>query len=255
MRRSFVVGNWKMNKTLAEARTLVSGIAERLPASTAVDVGIAPSAILLMPMCKALAGAPMQLGAQNVFHESSGAYTGELSPPMLVDAGCGFVIIGHSERRQIFGEGGELLQRKVAASIAAGLDVIYCIGETLEQREQAQTHRVLEDQLSGVLVAGLDWGKITLAYEPVWAIGTGRNATADQAQETQQFVRGWIGETYGPLAAAHMRIQYGGSVKPDNAAELMSMPDVDGALVGGASLKADDFVAIIEAAERSTVQS
>ena len=249
MRRPFVVGNWKMNLLLADARALLIALREGLAGCTSVDVGIAPSAVLLMPMCKAIAESIIQLGAQNAYNEDSGAFTGEIAPPMLVDAGCKFVIIGHSERRAIFGESGELLGKKVQASLAAGLDVIYCIGETLEQREGGRTEAVLQQQLSEVMVADLEWQRVTIAYEPVWAIGTGRTATPDQAQTTHRFVRGWLNRKYGDAASAAIRILYGGSVKPSNAKELMSMADIDGALVGGASLKADDFLAIIRAAQ------
>ncbi len=249
MPRPYVVGNWKMNNTLAQARALVAALREGLAADGSVDVGIAPPATLHMPMCRAVAGSPIELGAQNVYCESSGAYTGEIAPAMLVDAGCRFVIIGHSERRWIFGEAGDLLRKKVRAAVDAGLNVIYCIGETLEQRERGETNRVLEHQLSEALVEGLDWQTVTVAYEPVWAIGTGKNATADQAQEAHEFVRDWLNQQYGDSASANMRIQYGGSVTPANARELMARADVDGALVGGASLKADGFLAIIRAAE------
>lgn len=248
MRRPYVVGNWKMNTTLAAARALVSAIREGLPDECNVDVGIAPPATLLMPMRKAVADSPIRLGAQNVYCEPSGAYTGEISPPMLLDAGCRFVIIGHSERRRIFGECGELLRKKVSAAIAAGLEVIYCIGETLEQREGGQTEALLERQLADVLTTELDWSRITIAYEPVWAIGTGRNATAEQAQQAHAFIRAWLNGRYGDSASARIRVQYGGSVKPSNAAELLARPDVDGALVGGASLKAAEFLGIIKAA-------
>lgn len=251
MRRPYVVGNWKMNNTLAEARALVVAVREGLGDGSTAEIGIAPSTVLLMPMARAVADSPIQLGAQNVYCEPSGAYTGETSPAMLVDAGCRFVIVGHSERRAIFGESGDLLRRKVTAATGAGLNVIFCLGETLDQRERGETNEVLERQLAEVLVDGTDWRKITVAYEPVWAIGTGRNATADQAQTAHEFLRGWLNEKFGDTASAEIRIQYGGSVKPANAHELMSLPDVDGALVGGASLAADDFLAIIRATEGS----
>ncbi len=248
MRRPFVVGNWKMNHLLADARALMTALREGLAGNTSVDVGIAPSAVLLMPMCRAVAESIIQLGAQDSYCQASGAFTGEIAPPMLVDAGCKFVIIGHSERRAIFGESGELLAKKVQAALSAGLDVIYCIGETLEQREGGRTEAVLQQQLSEVMAAELEWQRVTIAYEPVWAIGTGRTATPDQAQTTHRFVRGWVNRKYGDAASAAMRILYGGSVKPSNAEELMDMADIDGALVGGASLEADDFLAIIRAA-------
>lgn len=251
MRRPFIVGNWKMNHTLAPARALVAQIREGLPADCRASVGIAPTSVLLMPMCKEVADCPIELGAQNVFHESSGAYTGEVAPAMLLDAGCTFAIIGHSERRRIFGESNELLHNKVLAATQAGLNVIFCIGETLEQRESGQTNKVLEHQLRTGLDQELDWRKVTLAYEPVWAIGTGQNATPDQAQEAHQFIRGWLNEQFGDQAANAMRIQYGGSVKKSNAEALLKLPDVDGALVGGASLDAQEFLGIIQAAHQN----
>ena len=251
MRRPYIVGNWKMNNTLAEARALVAAVREGLGSDSTAEIGIAPATVLLMPMCRAVADSPIQLGAQNVYCESSGAFTGETSPAMLVDAGCQFVIVGHGERRAIDGESGEWRRRQVAAATGAGLNVKYCLGETLEQRERGETNDVLERQLAEVLVDGTDWRKITVAYEPVWAIGTGQNATPDQAQAAHEFLRGWLNEKFGDTASAEIRIQYGGSVKPANAQELMNLPDVDGALVGGASLAADDFLAIVRATEGS----
>jgi len=249
MRKPYIVGNWKMNCMLADARALVDGILEGFgDVSEKVDVGFAPPAYLLMPMCRIVADSPVKLGAQNVYHQPKGAFTGEIAPSMLIDAGCSFVIIGHSERRQIFGESGEMLLNKVQAAIDAGLEVIYCIGETLEQREAGQTNDVLQRQLSEAMVDSLQWQKVTVAYEPVWAIGTGKVATLEQAQEAHLFVRNWLKAKYGPDAADAMRIQYGGSVKPSNAEDLLKMPDVDGGLVGGASLKAADFLGIITAA-------
>ena len=238
-----------MNNSLAEARALVGALREGLPSAGGVDVGIAPPATLLMPMCKAVADSDIELGAQNVYCETSGAYTGEIAPAMLADAGCRFVILGHSERRRLFGETDKLLCKKVRAAIDAGLNVIYCIGETLEQREAGETMSVLENQLAEVMVADLDWQKVTVAYEPVWAIGTGKNAKPDQAQQAHEFIRGWFNERYGDVASSRMRIQYGGSVNPANAEHLMAMADVDGALVGGASLKAPDFLTIVRAAQ------
>ncbi len=249
MRRPYVVGNWKMNHTLVPARSVVRALRERLPAQGGpVDVGIAPSYVLLMPMCKEVDGTSIRLGGQNMYHAHDGAFTGEVAPDMLLDAGCSFVIIGHSERRQVFNEPAAMLSRKVAMAIETGLDVIYCIGETLEQREAGQTTDVLLEQLADVLPADLAWERLTIAYEPVWAIGTGRTATSDQAQEAHAVIRQWLGQHFGAAAAEAIRIQYGGSVKPGNAAELLAQPDVDGALVGGASLVAEDFAAIIEAA-------
>ena len=191
---------------------------------------------------------PVQLAGQNCYPEESGAFTGEISPGMLVDAGCTYVIVGHSERRQLFGETNDLLHRKVRAAMNAGLKVIYCVGETLEQREAGQTEDVITQQLEQVLGVDLDPAKLTIAYEPVWAIGTGRTATPGQAQEVHAFIRAWISRTFGQNVADELVIQYGGSVKPDNAGDLLACPDVDGALVGGACLVAADFAAIIRAA-------
>ena len=248
MRTPFVAGNWKMHKTLGEACELVGGLREQLSPQPPVTVAICPPFTLLLRMGKELDGTSIRLGAQNCHYEKQGAFTGDISPQMLVDVGCTYVIIGHSERRQVFGEPSELLAKKVPAAIDAGLEVIYCVGETLEQREAGQTQDVVGQQLDQVLSKSLDPSKLTIAYEPVWAIGTGRTATPDQAQEVHAFVRARIGSIFDRGAADAMAIQYGGSVKPSNAAALMSCPDVDGALVGGACLVADDFVAIIRAA-------
>ncbi len=248
MRRKYVAGNWKMNLTLAEARALVEGIRAGLPAAGAVDVAIFPPFVLLFPMAKAVAGSPIEFGGQNCHFEASGAFTGEVSPQMLVDTGAHSVIIGHSERRHVFGEKGDMLKKKVVAAQRAGLKVIYCVGETLDEREAGQTEAVLERQLGEVLGPDVDPDRLTVAYEPVWAIGTGRTATPDQAQSAHAFCRQRIGGLYNSGVAGRMRIQYGGSVKAANARELMSQPDVDGALVGGASLKADEFLGIIQGA-------
>jgi triosephosphate isomerase len=201
-----------------------------------------------MPMCKEVSGTPISLGAQNVYHEASGAFTGEIAPAMLVDAGCSFTLVGHSERRQLFAESGETLSRKVQAALGADLDVIYCVGETLAERQADQTTEVLKRQLNEAVAPDLQHQRLTIAYEPVWAIGTGLTATAEQAQDAHRFIRNWLAERLGGDASETIRIQYGGSVKPSNAGELLAMPDVDGALVGGASLKADDFAGILEAA-------
>jgi len=251
MRTPFVAGNWKMHKTLAEARTLMAGLRQRMKPDWEVTVAVCPPFPLLLPMSREIEGTPIRLGAQNVYCQPEGAFTGEVSPPMLVDAGCSYVIIGHSERRQHFGEEHDLLARKVTAAMEAGLEVIYCVGETLADREADRTQDVVARQLEAVITAELDASKLTLAYEPVWAIGTGRTATPGQAQEVHAFIRGRIGSIYDGATAESMVIQYGGSVKPNNAAELMACPDVDGALVGGACLVAEDFAAIIGAAARA----
>ena len=248
MRRPFVAGNWKMNNTLSEARALMGELREQLSPQAAVDVAVFTPSTLLYPMGREIDGTAIALGAQNCHFEPSGAFTGEVSPRMIKEAGCTYVLVGHSERRQHFGEGGEILKLKLEAALRAGLDVIYCIGETHEQRQRGETEAVLDRQMAEVLHGELDAGRLTMAYEPVWAIGTGVTATSEQAQASHQFVRSKLASIFGPSGAAQMRIQYGGSVKPGNAAELMACPDVDGALVGGASLVAGDFVAIIAAA-------
>jgi len=248
MRKKYVAGNWKMNLNLAEAKALVEGIKKGLPAGANIDVAVCPPFYMLVPLAEILSGSPIALGAQNCYFEPKGAFTGEVSAPMLKDAGCRTVIIGHSERRQYFGEAGDLLKKKVMAALANGLEVIYCIGETLEEREAGKTESVISRHLREVCGPDVSLDKVTIAYEPVWAIGTGKTATPAQAQEVHAYCRAEIAKLYNPTVAANVRIQYGGSVKPDNAKELMSQPDVDGALVGGASLKAADFLGIIQGA-------
>ena len=248
-RRKFVCGNWKMHKTAAEAVALVRELRQRL--NTTVQVGIAPPFTALFPVKAALQGSPIQLFAQNCHLEKQGAFTGEISAPMLAEVGCDGVILGHSERRQLFGETDEGVNKKLRAVLEAQLQAIVCVGESLAEREANRTWEVVSRQVRGAL-AGLgaeQVGKLTLAYEPVWAIGTGKVATTGQAQEVHGQIRGLIRELAGPQAAESVRIQYGGSVKPENAAELLSQPDIDGALVGGASLKADDFARIIAGAK------
>ncbi len=248
MRRLYVAGNWKMNLNLAQARALLEDIQARLPEDPPVDLAVFPPFVLLQPLAHMLKRLPIGLGAQNCHFEPKGAFTGEISPLMLKDAGCDSVIIGHSERRHVFGEPGDLLKKKVEAALGAGLKVIYCVGETLTEREAGQTEPVLTRQVHEVLGAEVSLDRVTIAYEPVWAIGTGRTATPEQAQSAQAFVRQEIKKLYNSEVGDRVRIQYGGSVKAANARELMSRPDVDGALVGGASLKADEFVGIIEGA-------
>ena len=248
MRKPLIAGNWKMHKTLAEARELVNGIRDGLRDDVNVDVLICPPFQLLAPMAKAVEGSRIMLGAQNAHEASHGAFTGEVSVPMLADAGCTHVIIGHSERRHIFGETGSLLAKKVRAVIGGGLEVVYCIGETLEQREAGRTQAVVEKQITEVIGRDIAPDRLIVAYEPVWAIGTGRNATPEQAQEVHALVRSKLAEVYDRTAADSIRILYGGSVKPNNAEGLLAQSDVDGALVGGACLVAADFLAIIAAA-------
>jgi len=248
-RRKFVCGNWKMHKTIAEAVQLVRELRDRAGKSGA-QVAVAPPFTALAAVKQALQGSAIQLFAQDCHHEKQGAFTGEVSATMLKDAGCDGVIVGHSERRQYFGETDESVAKKVRAALAESLHPIVCVGETLQEREAGKTWEVVSRQVRGGL-AGLDAGslqRITLAYEPVWAIGTGRTATTAQAQEVHAQIRGLLRELGGAQVADADRIQYGGSVKPDNAKDLLSQPDIDGALVGGASLKANDFAAIVAAA-------
>lgn len=251
MRTPLVAGNWKMHNTLPEARALMAGIRSGLRAGGKVEVAVCPPFTLLYPMGKEVDGTAIKLGAQNVYCENQGAFTGEISPSMLKAAGCTYVIIGHSERRQLFGEGGDLLHRKVRAALAAGLEVIYCLGETLEQREALRTEAVVERQLTEVMADDVDAARVVLAYEPVWAIGTGRTATPEQAQAVHAFLRAKTAGVWSASAADRLRILYGGSVKPDNAEALMACPDVDGGLVGGACLQAESFLAIVGAAAKS----
>jgi triosephosphate isomerase (TIM) len=251
-RKKFVCGNWKMHRTADEARALAREVragAEAL--ADRVDVAIAPPFTALFAAAAELAGSRIGLAAQNLHWESQGAFTGEVSAPMLVNAGCRHVLCGHSERRQFFGDTDEAVRRKAKAALEAGLHPIVCVGEILSEREGGRTLEVVGRQVRAAL-SGLtpeQVGALTLAYEPVWAIGTGKTATSAQAQEVHAALRAILREL-APAAADAVRILYGGSVKPDNAAELMSQPDVDGALVGGASLKALDFTGIIQGAIR-----
>jgi triosephosphate isomerase len=251
VRRKFVCGNWKMHKTVGEAVALVGELRAGLADAAAVQVAVAPPYTALHAVAGALAGSPVELAAQEVHWEAQGAFTGAVSPAMLADVGCRHAIVGHSERRQLFGETDEGVRRKVAALFAANVLPIVCVGETLAEREAVRTLEVVERQvraaLAGLPAAAL--GSLTVAYEPVWAIGTGKTATSGQAQEVHAAIRNILRELGGSAGDA-VRIQYGGSVKPENAAELMSQPDVDGALVGGASLKAKDFIAIVKGALR-----
>ena len=248
-RRPLLAGNWKMHLTLVEAQRLVQELVS-LCGTDAADVVICPPFTALASAGQWLRGSQIALGAQDVCWEAQGAWTGEISPPMLLDVGCRWVIIGHSERRTHFGESDETVRRKLRAALAYGLTPIVCIGETLAQREERQTLETLACQLDGAMVScsAAECERVVLAYEPVWAIGTGRNATPEQAQEAHAFIRGWVKARYGDEAAEAVRIQYGGSVTPANAADLLRQPDVNGALVGGASLKAETFAAIVKAA-------
>jgi triosephosphate isomerase len=248
-RRKFVAGNWKMYTLGAAGADLARAVAEGVAGSSA-RVAVCPPFPYLSRIADVLRGSAVELGAQDVYPAKEGAFTGEVSPDMLYDVGCRLVIVGHSERRHGLGETSEFANRKVVAAWAAGLDVVLCVGETLEERESEKTFIVLEEQLSGMLKTLQPDGvsKLTIAYEPVWAIGTGRTASPAQAQEVHSYIRGLFEAAIGREAAARLIIQYGGSVKPENARELLSQPDIDGALVGGASLKADSFISIVRAA-------
>ena len=252
MRKPFVAGNWKMNTDsntgVALAENIASGSVQ--VAGQAVTVAVCPPFVYLQSVTKALRSSSIAVGAQDIYFESEGAFTGEISPSMLKDVGCSYCLCGHSERRHVIGESDELINKKVAAAIAGGLLPILCVGELLEEREASQTNEVVTRQVKEGL-AGLSAEKleaVTVAYEPVWAIGTGLTATPEQAQEVHEFIRKLLGQMYDEKIAEEIRILYGGSVKPDNAADLMGQKDIDGSLVGGASLKADDFLAIIQAA-------
>ena len=247
MRRALIIGNWKMHKTVAQAVEFARTLSAGFPAMPDRDVAIAPPFTALHALSAVLKDTAIALCAQDVHWEQEGAFTGEVSAPMLVQAGVDAVILGHSERRQLFGETDEALARKLPAAIAAGLEPILCVGETEEARDAEQTEAVLESQiqadLQGVEAAQMD--RIVVAYEPIWAIGTGRTATPQQAQEAIAFIRDTLRARGGD--ADRVRILYGGSVKPGNAAELIGQADIDGALVGGASLEAGDFAGIVEA--------
>jgi len=252
MRKPFVAGNWKMNTNSHTSVTLAEGIARCCSeiAGQSVDVAVIPPFVYIQAVVKALTTKSITVGAQDVYYEKDGAFTGEISTSMLKDIGCIYCLCGHSERRHVIGETDELVNKKVTAAIGGGLLPILCVGELLEERKANKTEKVVARQIKKGL-AGLSDEKasaITIAYEPVWAIGTGLTATPEQAQEVHGFIRNLLAKLYNDQLAQEIRIQYGGSAKPDNAAELLAQPDIDGLLVGGASLKANDFVAIIQAA-------
>lgn len=242
MIRPFIAANWKMNKTILEAKEFVNAFAPSVSDINDIDIVIAPSFTALFLVAELIKGSNIKLSAQNVFYEEKGAYTGEISPLMLKDVGCDYVIIGHSERRHYFGEDNEILNKKVKAALRNGLEVIFCIGETLKEREEGKTFDVLERQVKEGL-RDIDLSRIVIAYEPVWAIGTGRTASPEQAQEAHAYIRNKLKDLYG--AADTVRIIYGGSVTPDNIDDLMACHDVNGALVGGASLKPESFERIV----------
>ena len=248
-RRCLIAGNWKMNKTPEETASFIDAFLPRLVDASATEVLLLPPYTSLESTGRRLSGTPIELGAQDVHHEASGAYTGAISAPMLVGCGCRYVLVGHSERRRVFGDDDDAVRRKLRAALDAGLSPILCVGETLDERRTGETEAVLTRQLSAAL-DGLEndaTDRIVIAYEPVWAIGTGETATPAQAQEAIVGVRAWLAERFDGPTAAKVRILYGGSVKPENAGELVGLPDVDGALVGGASLDPEAFAAIVEA--------
>lgn len=249
-RTPLIAGNWKMHKSIAEAAAFVDGLRPLVAEWSGIDLVICPPFTALQATGDALADSTIMLGAQNAYCAASGAYTGEVSPQMLLDAGCTWVIIGHSERRQIFGEADDLLNRKLHFALDSGLRVMFCIGETLAEREGGTMNAVLERQINeGLKGLGADrFDHVAVAYEPVWAIGTGVVATPEQAQEAHAYVRGVVAKGFGDAVASALRIQYGGSVKPDNAAVLFGQPDVDGFLVGGAALEPGSFADIARAA-------
>jgi triosephosphate isomerase len=247
-RKLIIAGNWKMNKTVAEALALVNDLKRELAGVKEVDIVVCPPFTALESVSKAILDSNIRLGAQNMNENNFGAFTGEICAGMLKEFSVRYVILGHSERRQYQKETDELIARRALAAHAAALKPIVCVGETLAERESGLTEKVLETQVRGSL-AGLSAEQMLetiIAYEPVWAIGTGRTATAAQAQQAQAFIRGLLAQRYGEAVARRVRIQYGGSVKPSNARELMSQPDVDGALVGGASLEARSFADIVK---------
>ena len=250
MRTPFIAGNWKMHTNHREAAELAAGIVDRTRDITDVDIAVCPPHTSLMAVGGIVGGSVVRLGAQNMHWEEKGAYTGEISSNMLLTLGCEYVILGHSERRAYFHESDNTVNRKVKAALGAGLKPIVCVGETREQREGGVTRQVVETQVRGAfegLSPGFFAGTV-IAYEPVWAIGTGLTATAGQAQEVHGFIRGLLTELLGDDTAAATRILYGGSMKPENAGELLAQPDIDGGLIGGAALDAGSFEAIIRAA-------
>ncbi|MFO8052782.1 MAG: triose-phosphate isomerase [Candidatus Omnitrophota bacterium] len=248
MRKPFIAGNWKMNKTAAEAADLASKLKENVGEFKDADILICPPYTSLSAAQEAIKDSVIELGAQNMHWQDKGAFTGEVSAAMLKGAGIKFVIIGHSERRKYFSETNQEVNKKIKSAISADLLPIVCVGETLEQREQGKEKEVIEKQLTEGFnsLTEDDLEKVTVAYEPVWAIGTGKTATGEQADQMHSFIRNWFRENFSDQAAEKIRLLYGGSVKPANIQELISKENIDGALVGGASLKAQDFTAIIK---------
>ncbi|MFK5926041.1 MAG: triose-phosphate isomerase [Desulfuromusa sp.] len=247
MRKPLIAGNWKLNKTIAESRELATQLAQSLKSVSDRDVVIAPVFTALTTVAEVINKSPIQLAAQNCYPATAGAFTGELSPLFLQDAGCQYVIIGHSERRQLLGETDTLINQKLVKVLETGLKPILCVGETLAERESDQMLAVLGKQIKAGLanLTAAQMATVVIAYEPIWAIGTGKTATTEQAQEAHAFIRGLLQELFIPDVANKTRILYGGSVKPNNIDNLMGQEDIDGALVGGASLNAEDFVRIV----------
>ncbi len=254
MRKPIIAGNWKMNKTISEALDLVRQLSISLKDVKDVDILVCPPFTALSGVCQTLENSNIKVGGQNIFWEESGAFTGEVSAVMLKDALCDYVIIGHSERRNIFKETNDSVNRKIKAALSAGLKAIVCVGEKLEERKAEKTFKVITDHIQGGLasLSADDLENVIIAYEPVWAIGTGVNATPEQAQEVHAFIRKMIADNFGKHTADKMRIQYGGSVKPANIETLIGCPDIDGALVGGASLQAESFSQIVKLCSQET---
>ncbi len=248
MRKPIIAGNWKMNKLTSEAVELARELKNKAGSIADREIVLCPPFTVLSSVKKVIAGSRIRLGAQNMHWEVSGAYTGEVSPSMLKDIGCDYVILGHSERRQYFAETNEAVNRKVKTAFSAGLIPIVCVGETLAQREKGDTLKVIEEQVKTGLsgLTGKESKELVVAYEPVWAIGTGKTATPEQAEEVQRFIRKLLGQIFGKENAQAIRILYGGSINPDNISALMSCENVDGGLVGGASLKAESFLKVMQ---------
>lgn len=249
-RKIFIAGNWKMNTTVEEAAALAKDVAAKMGTVTDVDIAVCPPYTNLAAVAEAIKGSTVKLGAQDVFWEEKGAYTGKISCAMLKSVGVTYAIIGHSEQRQYFGETNETVNKKVKAALAADLLPIICVGETLEERKSGKMDAIIEAQTKGAFegISKEDALKCTIAYEPVWAIGTGETATPQQANEAHVFIRKIVAGIFDEQTAGEIRIQYGGSMKPENAAELLAQTDVDGGLIGGAALKADSFFGIVKPA-------
>jgi triosephosphate isomerase len=253
MRRFLIAGNWKMNTTRQSGVALAGELAAvAARQESGVEVLVCPPYPYLIPVAEKIAGSAVQLGSQDAYFEAPGAFTGEIAVEMLKDCGCRYVILGHSERRHVMGETDEIINRKTRAVIAGGLHAVLCVGELLSERQSGQTEEVLDRQMEGALigVSETDAANLVIAYEPVWAIGTGVTATPEQAESAHEHLRNWLATRYTPAFSERVRILYGGSVKADNAESLLGLPNVDGALVGGASLKSATFVPIIDAARK-----